>query len=119
MCEMSEMVRTYNNGDTTQISQHFKASEFQCKCGKPHDFQVSDELVQNLEKLRDALRCTSVHVSSGFRCPAHDKAVKGSGTGKHTQGLAADVICYAQPGLPISSKIVSCKAQDIGFKGIA
>lgn len=113
------MVRTYHYGDTTQISQHFKACEFQCKCGKPHDFQISEELVENLEKLRDALKCSSVHVSSGFRCPAHDKAVGGKGSGKHTQGLAADVICYAQPGLPISSKIVSCKAQDIGFKGIA
>lgn len=113
------MVRTYHYGDTTQISPHFKACEFQCKCGKPHDFKVSDELVQNLEKLRDALKCSSAHVSSGFRCPAHDKAVGGKGSGKHTQGLAADIVCYAQPGLPISSKIVSCKAQDIGFKGIA
>lgn len=113
------MVRTYHYGDTEQLSEHFKASEFQCKCGKPHDFLVSEELVQNLEKLHRALNCKNIHVSSGFRCPAHDKAVGGKGSGKHTQGLAADVICYAKDGLPISSKIVSCKAQDIGFTGIA
>lgn len=113
------MVRTYQYGDTSQLSPHFRASEFQCKCGKPHEFMISEELIANLEKLRDALRCTSIHVSSGFRCPAHDKAVGGKGNGKHTQGLAADVICYQQPGLPISSKIVSCTAQDIGFTGIA
>lgn len=80
---------------------------------------ISDELVVNLEKLRSELGCSGVHVSSGFRCPEHDKKVGGKGNGKHTQGLAADVICYAQAGLPISSKVVSCKAQDIGFKGIA
>lgn len=113
------MVRTYHYGDTTQISPHFKASEFQCKCGKPHDFQVSDELVQNLEKLRNVLQCKSIHVSSGFRCPEHDVAVGGKGTGKHTQGLAADIICYNSEGIMISSKYVCCKAQDIGFRGIA
>ena len=113
------MIREYQFGDTSQLSEHFKASEFQCKCGKPHKFMISDELVVNLEKLRSELGCNGVHVSSGFRCPEHDKKVGGKGNGKHTQGLAADVICYAQPGLPISSKVVSCKAQDIGFTGIA
>ena len=113
------MVRTYHYGDTTQITPHFKASEFQCKCGKPHDFQISDDLVQSLEKLRDVLQCKSIHVSSGFRCPEHDVAVGGNGTGKHTQGLAADVICYNSEGIMISSKYVCCKAQDIGFRGIA
>ena len=113
------MIRTYHYGDTTQITEHFKSSEFQCKCGKQHDFQISDELVQNLEKLRDVLQCKSIHVSSGFRCPSHDVAVGGKGNGKHTQGLAADVICYSKEGALISSKYVCCKAQDIGFRGIA
>lgn len=113
------MVRTYKYGDKTQISAHFNASEFQCKCGKPHDFQISDELIQNLETLREALQCKNIHISSGFRCPAHDKAVGGKGNGKHTKGLAADVVCNAKNGAPISSKVVSCKAQDIGFCGIA
>ena len=100
------MVRTYKYDDASPISEHFRASEFRCKCGKPHDFLLADELVRNLERLRSELNCKSVHVSSGYRCPAHDKAVGGKGNGKHTQGLAADVICYGQDGQPISSKIV-------------
>ena len=32
---------------------------------------------------------------------------------------AADICCYGQDGQPISSKVVCCKAQDIGFRGIA
>ena len=58
-------------------------------------------------------------MTSGFRCAAHDKAVKGSGTGQHTLGKAADICCYGQNGQPISSKTVCCKAQDTGFTGIA
>ena len=113
------MVKEYQYGDTTQLSEHFNAKEFQCKCGKPHSFFVSEELIANLEILRSTLDCRNIHISSGFRCPEHDVAVGGKGNGKHTKGLAADTICYDKNGNPISSKLVSCKAQDIGFKGIA
>ena len=35
------------------------------------------------------------------------------------KGTAADICCYGQDGKPISSKLVCCKAQDLGFTGIA
>jgi len=113
------MNKKYEYSDTTQLSPHFNAKEFRCKCGKEHEFSVSDELVQKLEQLYAALNCSKIIVTSGFRCSAHDKAVKGSGTGQHTLGNAADICCYGQDGQPISSKTVCCKAQDIGFSGIA
>ena len=109
----------YGYNDNTQISAHFNAAEFRCKCGKEHDFEISTELVEKLEKLRAALNCSSINVSSGYRCVAHDKNVGGSGTGQHTLGNAADICCIGQDGQPISSKVVCCKAQDIGFTGIA
>lgn len=113
------MVRTYRYEEKVQLTPHFNTSQFKCKCGKPHDFKVSDELVQNLEKLYTELRCSAVSISSGFRCPDHDKAVGGKGNGKHTMGLAADCTFKNQNGVVISTKLISCKAQDIGFKGIA
>ena len=113
------MKKKYEYSDTTQLSPHFNAKEFRCKCGKEHEFEVSDELVKKLEQLYTALNCSKIIVTSGFRCSAHDKAVKGSGTGQHTLGNAADICCYGQDGQPISSKTVCCKAQDIGFSGIA
>ena len=113
------MIQKYEFNDTTQLSPHFNAKEFRCKCGKEHEFSVSDELVQKLEQLYAALNCSKIIVTSGFRCSAHDKAVKGSGTGQHTLGNAADICCYGQDRQPISSKVVCCKAQDIGFSGIA
>ena len=113
------MIKTYSYSDNTQLSAHFNAKEFRCKCGKEHDFQIADELIDKLEKLYAALNCSKIIITSGFRCVAHDKSVGGSGTGQHTLGNAADICCYGQDGQPISSKIVCKKAQDIGFTGIA
>ncbi len=109
----------YQYSDSTQITPHFNAKEFRCKCGKVHAFSISNELVDKLEKLYAALNCSKIIVTSGFRCVAHDRNVGGSGTGQHTLGNAADICCYSQDGQPISSKIVCQKAQDIGFTGIA
>ena len=113
------MIKTYGYTDNTQLSPHFNAQEFRCKCGKAHDFQIDDDLITKLETLYAALNCSKIIVTSGFRCAAHDKAVKGSGTGQHTRGKAADICCYGQNGQPISSKTICCKAQDTGFTGIA
>jgi len=113
------MIKTYPFTDDTQLTPHFNAHEFKCKCGQPHDFQLADELVGKLEELYGKLNCSKIIVTSGFRCVTHDKNVGGSGTGQHTKGNAADICCYGQDGNPISSKIVCCTAQDIGFTGIA
>lgn len=111
--------KTYKHGDKTQLSPHFAAYEFQCKCGKAHDFQIDDALIEKLERLFSVLGCSKIIVTSGYRCTAHDKAVGGNGSGQHTLGTAADICCYGKDGKPISSKLVCCKAQDIGFTGIA
>ena len=110
------MIYKYN--DETQLSTHFNVREFRCKCGKTHDTEINPNLVDSLEKLYRVLSCSKVVVTSGYRCPDHDKAVGGNGTGQHTKGNAADIICYGQDGSVISTKKVACKAQDIGFRGI-
>ena len=113
------MIKAYVYGDRTQLSPHFRSSEFQCKCGKAHDTLISDELVSKLEELYAKLNCSKIIVTSGYRCVTHDKNVGGSGTGQHTKGTAADICCYGQNGKPISSKVVCCTAQDLDFGGIA
>ena len=112
-------IKTYKHNDPTQLSPHFHVQEFACKCGKAHDFQIDSALIEKLEVLFSALNCSKIIVTSGYRCAAHDKAVGGNGSGQHTKGTAADICCYGQDGKPISSKLVCCKAQDIGFTGIA
>ena len=82
------MIKTYGYTDNTQLSPHFNAQEFRCKCGKAHDFQIDDDLITKLEKLYSTLNCSKIIVTSGFRCAAHDKAVKGKryGTAYTGQG---------------------------------
>lgn len=111
-------MKSYINSDTTQLAPHFNVQELKCQCGRMHDTLVSDELVQKLEALRAALDCKSIVITSGYRCPDHDAAVS-TGKGQHTKGTAADIVCYGQDGQPISSKLVCCTAQDLGFTGIA
>lgn len=113
------MIKKFEYCDKSQLSPHFNVQEFKCKCGKKSEIMIAEELVDKLEKLYSALNCSKIIVTSGYRCTAHDKAVGGSGTGQHTKGNAADICCYGQDGQPISSKTVCCKAQDIGFTGIA
>lgn len=113
------MIKKFESGDKSQLSPHFNVQEFRCKCGQPHDIMIAEELVDKLEKLYSALNCSKIIVTSGYRCTNHDKNVGGSGFGQHTKGTAADICCYGQDGQLISSKTVCCKAQDIGFGGIA
>lgn len=113
------MIRSYRPSDRTQLTAHFNVSEFRCKCGGNHDTLIDDKLVQKLEQLYKALDCSKIIVNSGYRCTTHDKKVGGNGYGQHTNGTAADIVCYDKAGKIISSKIVCCAAQDIGFTGIA
>ena len=112
-------VNHYDYNNSTQLSPHFNAMEFRCQCGSNHETLISSELIEKLEALYATLNCSKIIVTSGYRCPDHDKAVGGTSSGQHTKGTAADVCCYGQDGQPISSKTVCCKAQDLGFTGIA
>jgi len=112
-------VISYAYNDKTQLSKHFNVQEFRCKCGKTHDILISQELVYQLERLFSTLDCSKIIVSSGHRCSEYDKKIGNSGVGQHILGKAADVYCYDQNNKAISTKIVSCVAQDLGFGGIA
>ncbi|MDE5763764.1 MAG: hypothetical protein K2I00_02215 [Ruminococcus sp.] len=113
------MIKTYKSTDTSKITEHFSVNEFRCKCGGNHDTKLDSDLVNKLEQLHKALNCSEIIINSGYRCSAHDKNVGGSGTGQHVNGCAADIICYDKNNNKISSKKVSCVAQDLGFGGIA
>lgn len=77
--------------DWAIISPYFKKEEFKCKCGKCDGYGkgIAKSLVITLNFLRKYYG-KSINVNSGYRCPAHNKAIGGSATSKHMQGLAAD-----------------------------
>lgn len=113
------MVKSYNYNSVVRLSDNFVTSEFRCKCGKSHSTLISTELVNGLQQLINVLGASKAIITSGYRCPEHDKAVGGNGKGQHTLGRAADVKFFDRSGKAINTKLVACKAQDLGFAGIA
>lgn len=113
------MTKNYKYNDTSMLAEHFSVSEFRCKCGGTHDTVINPELPEKLEQLFKALNCSAIVINSGYRCPTHSVNIGGSANDYHTKGYAADIICYDQSGNKISSKKVSCAAQDVGFGGIS
>ena len=74
--------------------RYFQPSEFACKCGRcggGADRMVSD-LLDRLDEAR-AMAGIPFVISSGYRCPAHNKVVGGVADSAHTRGYAADIRC--------------------------
>ena len=71
-----------------------------------------------LEKIYEALDCSKIIINSGYRCPTYDKKIGGF-VGQHGIGNAVDAVFYDKKTKVISTKIVSCVAQDLGLGGIA
>lgn len=122
-------VKKYRYSDEIQITEHFNSREWRCKPDSQHnaqhDYYIDTDLVLNMEKFFTVIpqlfgiQVSKICLTSGYRCPTHDIAVNGSGSGPHVDGYACDFIAYDDAGAPISSKIICCAAQEIGFRGIA
>jgi hypothetical protein len=96
--------------DDLQLSEHFHLSELSfsqtaARLGidnNPPEWVVTNlknALAPGLEAARLLLGGRPILVSSGYRCPALNTRVGGSGKSKHMLGLAADVTCpgYGSP----------------------
>jgi uncharacterized protein YcbK (DUF882 family) len=71
------------------LSRNFSKSEFACRCcGKA---EIDQRLVDALQELRD-LAGAPVRVTSGYRCPDHNRAVGGAKQSRHLLGHAADIV---------------------------
>lgn len=67
----------------------FKAKELQCKCGCNTN-EIEQAFVDKLTLAREVAGVPFV-ITSGYRCPAHNKAVGGVAGSSHTLGWAADI----------------------------
>ena len=74
-----------------QISQHFKANELECRCGKCSISIISDDLITRLEVLR-RLWGKAVVITSAYRCQAHNEKIGGKAHSWHVSGHAADLL---------------------------
>jgi len=74
------------------LSKHFDAKEFKCKCGKCDSTGVvNPELIDVLENLRSEILCP-IQINSGHRCIRHNRAVGGVPNSQHLLGNAADIV---------------------------
>ena len=82
--------------------KHFTLAEFLHSTSAKRlniDNTPSFDVVDNLNRLADYLDVIRekfgkpILISSGFRCPALNKAVGGISNSQHQKGLAADLIC--------------------------
>ncbi len=71
------------------LSRNFSRSEFACRCCGKAD--IDPRLVDALQELRD-LANAPIRVTSGYRCPEHNRAVGGAKQSRHLRGHAADIV---------------------------
>jgi peptidoglycan hydrolase-like protein with peptidoglycan-binding domain len=76
-----------------RLGPHFAEAEFTCRCCGM--VRVNIRLVHMLETLRARLGGRPVIITSGYRCPAHNRAVRGARLSQHLHGNAADIVVAA------------------------
>lgn len=106
-------VKTYSKGSKASLSKNFKVSEFACKGGGCCSTVLIDEqLVKYLQTIRDHFN-KNITITSGYRCPVHNKNVGGATGSRHAKGQAADIVVQG-----IAPAEVAKYAESIGIKGI-
>lgn len=92
---------------------HFIPEEFMCKCGC-NQIKLSDNLLRIVSSIRNQIGVPII-ITSGYRCPEHNKKVGGHPNSYHTKGLACDikVVTYQWPKLILA--LFDHKIERIGF----
>lgn len=93
-----------------RLSPNFIEQEFACHhCGAC--IEIDQKLLDVLETLRAGLGVldpVAVVIMSGYRCPAHNKAVGGAPNSQHMYGTAADIrVTRSKTGRPVPPKQVA------------
>lgn len=86
----------WKRGEVNHLNSYFTTREFTCLCGVCVDQHISKELIEKLLAVRLALG-EPIGVHAGFRCHAHQEALKALGyetalgVSQHELGNAADI----------------------------
>lgn len=71
------------------MTNYFERSEFECKCGCGRN-EISKELIIKLNQARHEAKTPFV-ITSGYRCPSHNKSIGSLPSSSHPKGLAVDI----------------------------
>ena len=104
---------THRKGQKTKLSENFNSSEFDCHgSGCCSETIINPKLVEYVQKIRDHFG-KPITITSGYRCPIHNKRVGGATGSRHSKGDAADIVVSG-----ITPREVAKYAESIGIKGI-
>lgn len=104
---------THKKGQATKLSENFNSLEFDCHgSGCCSETIINPKLVEYVQKIRDHFG-KSITVTSGYRCPVHNKRIGGATGSRHSKGDAADIVVSG-----VAPREVAKYAESIGIKGI-
>lgn len=104
---------TYKKGQKTKLSENFNSLEFDCHgSGCCSETIINPKLVEYVQEIRDHFG-KSITVTSGYRCPVHNKRIGGATGSRHSKGDAADIVVSG-----VAPREVAKYAESIGIKGI-
>lgn len=88
--------------------RYFTRKEFRCPCPRCGGFPVEPEedLVRLAERVREHFSAP-VTISSGVRCPEHNREVGGVATSRHLRGKAMDFCVSGAAGAKVLSYVQS------------
>ena len=106
-------IKTYKRGDSTKLSENFRAREFDCPgSGCCSTTPIDEKLVTYLQQIRDHFGKPIVILA--YRCPVHNaRTPNASPNSRHCKGMAADFHIDGVPCIEIAKF-----AESIGVKGI-
>ena len=100
------------------LGKYFDESEFSCECPRHNGRGVLDHVIdKRLVDVLDAIRervGEPVHITSGYRCPAHSAEVGGMSNSQHVQGTAADIYVNGVSVEDLAQLAEACGADGIG-----
>lgn len=103
----------YTKGIKKQLSKYFVSTEFDCHGnGCCTTTEINPLLVERLNQIREHFNAP-ITISSGYRCPTHNRNVGGATGSRHSKGDAADIIVKGH-----TPREVAQYAESIGIKGI-
>ena len=93
--------------------RYFNYSEFDSPDVQGSGQMMDKTLLEMLDEVRDKFD-KPIHITSGFRTPAHNEAVGGTEYSSHLKGLAVDIACKKSTD---RFDLINCLL-DVGFSRI-
>lgn len=109
-------VAVYKRSENERLSQHFSVSDFACRDGSA-EVPVDGCLIELLELLIAFLSLSEIKICAGYRSVGYAKRIGREKDFLHTEGRAADIICYDLKNEIVPSKTVLCALEALGHRG--